>query len=648
MESILAATAGVAKLFMQEHELGKILPGYYADCILVNGDPLQDISVLQDHSKLDVIMINGRIHKSSSADFVSRGIQNETQIKPHFNFVAFEDENGRRRVGHMDFERNTIETLAMASGTPLSNLHEVIALSNDVAKTGLSVPVDSVKVLAPINDRDILCVGNNYAAHVQELTGGVYDNGRSGKDTFPTIFTKRSTSVIATNEPIYAHPEYTSTLDYEGEIGVIIGKTGFGIREEDANEHIWGYTIINDISAREKQRDHGQFLMGKSADTFCPLGPVAVPATALPDTLRVQTFVNGERRQDGTTDLMVTSITKLISTISQGLTLQAGDVIATGTPAGVGAGMQPPQFLKPGDLVEVEVTGLGKLSNRVTDVKPQLRLRSSLLIHNLDRTWNGASLTQAGEKLMNVRDAGSGLDTVILIHGLGASLEYYEPIMSSLSRYRVISYDLEGHGLSPTRPSLTTLESYVEDLRDLLNVKDVRRATIIGWSLGGLIAMLFAEQNISLVEKLVLLGPGPNPFPSAAAKMFLERAAAAREHGMEASGIAKAVAKAATSPQIDEVKLSAVRQSLLATHPEGYAKGCVALAESVNTTIRLDELKMPILVVAGKDDKISSTSLAESYVQRLPNAQLEVLDEVGHWHVIENFEGVKGALKKFL
>ncbi|KAK5040139.1 hypothetical protein LTS07_000636 [Exophiala sideris] len=662
MESIIAATAGIAKLFMQENELGKIQPGFYADCILVDGDPLKDIAVLQDHDKLNVIMINGRLHKSSASDFaqLETAIPTPIQPKAHYNFVTFEDSLGRPRVGHLDFETSTIYSLTMSSGSPLSSLQQVIELDNDVVRTEESFSLATTKLLAPIDDRDILCVGSNYSDHAKEFRESGYDRtGLQQKANFPTIFTKRQNSVIGSNEDIYAHPGFTESLDYEGEVGVIIGKSCSAVSEADAMDHVWGYTIINDVTAREKQRDHGQFLMGKSADTFCPMGPVAVPASALPSTLRVQTYVNGEKRQDGSTDMLITSIPKLIEIISAGMTLEPGDVIATGTPAGVGVGMKPePKFLKAGDLVEISITGLGTLSNRVSDKKPETPLTrpvSSLPQYNLERSWGGAGLTRVGDKLVNVRELGSGSQTVVFIHGLGSSLEYYMPLLQTMKledKYRVILYDFEGHGLTPTTAAATTtIESLVEDLENLFVAKDIGRAVVVGWSIGGLVAMLFAQHNPSAVEKLVLLGPGPNPFPEPAVEVFSKRAAAVRAQGMDASGVAGAVVAAATSAKTQSerpVAVSAVRQSLLATHPEGYAKGCLALAKSRNTTVNVEQLKMPVLVVAGTDDKISPMSLCEGYVKRLPDARLKVVEGVGHWHVLEDVHGVAKAMEEFL
>ena len=168
MESIIAASAGVAKLFMQEDELGKVKEGYLADVILVDGDPLKDIAVLQEHGKLNVIMINGGIHKALHREFAKTSTSPEVlapTIAPMTNFVAYEDGQGRSRVGHLNLDESRITPLAMASGEPFSNLYQVIELENDAVLVGEAIAPDAVKLLPPISGRDILCVGKNYAAH---------------------------------------------------------------------------------------------------------------------------------------------------------------------------------------------------------------------------------------------------------------------------------------------------------------------------------------------------------------------------------------------------------------------------------------------------------------------------------------------------
>lgn len=182
MEAIIAATAGVAKLFMQEHELGKVQPGYYADMILVDGNPLEDITIFQDHSKLDVIMINGRVHKASPKDFVLSkdgpcSLEPDTKPKSQYsNYITYLDNQGRSRVGHLDLTSKMVTPLVMLSGAPITSLYQIIELDNAVAAYGDSFPLSSVKVQAPIDDRDILAVGKNYVDHAVEFNRSGYDS----------------------------------------------------------------------------------------------------------------------------------------------------------------------------------------------------------------------------------------------------------------------------------------------------------------------------------------------------------------------------------------------------------------------------------------------------------------------------------------
>ena len=278
------------------------------------------------------------------------------------------DSSGEHRVGHLDLDTEQIQPLSFVSGTRLSNLYEVIEAgeNNITASQENSISLSDVKLLPPISERDILAVGKNYVEHAKEFNSSGFDaSDKNDQPTLPVIFTKRSTSIVAHGEPVLLHPGFTETPDYEGEIGVIIGKAGHKIPESEAMDYVWGYTIINDFTARERQRDHKQFFIGKSPDTYCPIGPVAVPKEHLPANLQVQTFVNGEKRQDATIDQLIFSVPHLIACLSQAQTLQPGDTIATGTPYGVGFGFRPMKFLKAGDEVKVCVTGLGTLTNRI-------------------------------------------------------------------------------------------------------------------------------------------------------------------------------------------------------------------------------------------------------------------------------------------
>ncbi|PHB22684.1 hypothetical protein COE80_19865 [Bacillus pseudomycoides] len=224
-------------------------------------------------------------------------------------------------------------------------------------------PLQDVKILAPIPRprKNILCVGKNYRDHAIEM---------GGEESIPKdimIFTKAPTTVIGNGEKIHSHPHATSELDYEGELAIVIGKRGKQIAKDKALEYVFGYTIVNDITARDIQRKHKQFFLGKSFDTFCPMGPYLVHKTAIktPNQLDIETRVNGEVRQTSNTANMIFSIEDIISIVSKGMTLEPGDIIATGTPAGVGKGFIPPEFLSAGDEVTITVQHVGTLQNLV-------------------------------------------------------------------------------------------------------------------------------------------------------------------------------------------------------------------------------------------------------------------------------------------
>jgi 2-keto-4-pentenoate hydratase/2-oxohepta-3-ene-1,7-dioic acid hydratase in catechol pathway len=233
-----------------------------------------------------------------------------------------------------------------------------------------TLDLSDIKLHAPIPRplRNIMCVGKNYHDHAQEFYGSGFDSsGKKAVADFPVIFTKATTSVIATDENIILANDYTNTTDYEGELGLILSKGGKNIKPEDAYDYIFGYTIINDVSARNIQKQHEQWFIGKSPDTYCPMGPAIVTSDEIGDVtkLKLKTTVNGEVRQDSIVERLIFDIPTLLSTISKTMTLEVCDVIATGTPAGVGIGFEPPVYLKSGDQVEVSIDKLGVLRNTV-------------------------------------------------------------------------------------------------------------------------------------------------------------------------------------------------------------------------------------------------------------------------------------------
>ncbi|KYZ78123.1 5-carboxymethyl-2-hydroxymuconate isomerase [Anaerosporomusa subterranea] len=293
---------------------------------------------------------------------------------------------GQQRVGILTADKQSVIPLIMAeqryfgtTGVGLTMLDVIqqgepalqrIRTIIEKAKTDTdcpSIPLSSVKISAPIErpPKNIFCIGKNYTEHALEFDKTKDANIAVPKH--PVVFTKAATAIIGHQDVIHSHSDVTSELDYEVELAVIIGKQGYKISAEDAMDYIFGYTIINDITARDLQKKHLQWFLGKSLDTFAPMGPYLVHKSALPhpDCLSIRSKVNGEIRQDANTKDLVFSIPTLIATISAGITLEPGDIIATGTPAGVGAGFNPPKFLQPGDELELEIEGIGILKNRV-------------------------------------------------------------------------------------------------------------------------------------------------------------------------------------------------------------------------------------------------------------------------------------------
>lgn len=236
------------------------------------------------------------------------------------------------------------------------------------ALSGAAVSLDEVQLLAPVvyPRQDIICLGINYAAHAIEA-GHFSHTDFGGERPYTIYFSKRVNRATASGEAIPSYKGLVDSLDYEAELGVILGKDAKCVSEEDALDYVFGYTIINDVSARNLQTRHKQWYLGKSLDGFTPMGPCIVTADEIEDVqnLDISCHVNGELRQSSNTKLMIHTVASAIAELSQGITLQAGTIIATGTPAGVGMGMKPPTFLKKGDEIVCEISGIGKLVNRV-------------------------------------------------------------------------------------------------------------------------------------------------------------------------------------------------------------------------------------------------------------------------------------------
>ena len=283
---------------------------------------------------------------------------------------------GRRHGGQVSADGRAVTPLDLHDRAEQVASRGALALIEHLADgrampgpSGARLPLTAVTLEAPLPRprRNVWCVGRNYRAHAQELKGTIF-NGDEPVDQWPIVFTKVPDCVIADRVPIrLPGPAISEHIDYEAELAVVIGRGGRNIAASRAMDHVWGYTIVNDVTARDVQKRHVQWDMGKSFDTFCPMGPWLVDVTELDgrDT-RVRCWVNDELRQDARTCDLIFGIPTLIETISRGITLFPGDLIATGTPAGVGMGMQPPTWLKDGDSVRIEIDGIGTLSNPVS------------------------------------------------------------------------------------------------------------------------------------------------------------------------------------------------------------------------------------------------------------------------------------------
>ena len=277
---------------------------------------------------------------------------------------------GERRVGVVEDGYVADLSTSGLPGTTVDLIREWDRAKVDHALTQApQVPIDKVRLMAPLVPRkNIMAVGRNYRDHAKEFSDSGFDaSEKQMVPDHPVIFTKAPTSVIGPGEAIVLANDPTGTTDYEGEMAVVIGKTAKRVEPDDALEHVFGWTIVNDVTARDLQKRHVQWFVGKSPDTFCPMGPWITTIDELPDigSSWLRTTVNGELRQETLISALIFDVETLIATLSEVMTLEPGDVIATGTGLGVGIGFDPPRYLAPGDVVEVSVDGIGSLSNPV-------------------------------------------------------------------------------------------------------------------------------------------------------------------------------------------------------------------------------------------------------------------------------------------
>jgi 2-keto-4-pentenoate hydratase/2-oxohepta-3-ene-1,7-dioic acid hydratase in catechol pathway len=274
---------------------------------------------------------------------------------------------GHARVGRLDADARRLQLFDIDGSRGALPLIEAAAAGGALPGVAETIDLDPQALIAPLPRprRNLFCIGRNYREHAMELSASVFKDNAKAVDSWPIVFSKVPECVVGPNDVVRLPLSVSTQIDYEAELALVIGRGGRNIERAKALDHVFGYTIVDDVTARDVQMRHGQWHLGKSFDTFCPMGPWIVSADELDGTdTRVRCWVNGELRQDARTTDLIFDIPTLIETCSRGITLYAGDVIATGTPAGVGMGLQPPRWLAPGDEVRIEVDGIGVLSHR--------------------------------------------------------------------------------------------------------------------------------------------------------------------------------------------------------------------------------------------------------------------------------------------
>lgn len=288
-----------------------------------------------------------------------------TSILEHIEHIGFLADGDKKVV---PFENIGVKAKTVNDLIDNYSLEELVNIVKSCGKNIEAIDLEKVKLCAPIPrpKQDVICLGINYLAHAEESARykkEVFERER----VYPIYFSKRVNLAVADGDSVDSHRDMFENLDYEAELAVIIGKTSKNLTKENAKSHIFGYTILNDISAREIQTRHKQWYFGKSLDKFTPMGPCILTADEVqyPPALNIKSYVNGKLRQNSNTNLLINDIDYILCELTQGITLLPGTIISTGTPAGVGMGFEPPKFLKPGDEVCCEIEGIGKLVNPI-------------------------------------------------------------------------------------------------------------------------------------------------------------------------------------------------------------------------------------------------------------------------------------------
>jgi len=516
-----------------------------------------------------------------------------------------------RRVGLVDEKRGMVAAFDL----PLAKAKEgVLALVEREAKPDpLSpTPLEEVVLEAPApRPRQHLLRRQELSRAREEFSASGFDSSAASgaAPEHPIIFSKVPECVVPGKAVVRIDPSVSQAIDYEAELAVIIGSGGRGIKPAHAMNHVWGSIIVNDVTARDLQGRHSQWLIGKSQDTFCPMGPCAVSRDEinLSDT-EIRCWINGELRQNANTRDLVFDVPTIIATISAGITLRPGDIIATGTPAGVGIGFKPPKYLAHGDVARIEISGYRRVGERVPG----------------DGKMSGATLGRIA----------------LEIDGDGPPIVFNPWPRGHVELVPAAPRSAERLSLHPPRPARRgPLSPSLR--RDLNRRARLRRARHPGPCRGRSRAShrtldgdagRIAGRGVCAPEtvlSLTLFGPIGEP-NEAMRERLRDRARLVRREGMLAGtdAIAAAALSAATK-SANPVVAAYVRESHLRQDTEGFAQSCEALAAAQAPDLR--GVRCPVLLVTGEDDAVAPPLAAQGLADKIRGAKLKVLARCGHW-----------------
>ena len=544
---------------------------------------------------------------------------------------------GRHHVGTISADGREATPLAVADPSRGAlPLIEALARGEPMPQpSGARLAVEAITLRAPLPRplRSLFCVGRNYGAHAAELADSVFRTSLPTEHTWPIVFTKLADCVVGPHDAVRMPGAAASTqIDYESELAVVIGRGGRDISRSRAMDHVFGYTVVNDVTARDVQVRHQQWDLGKSFDTFCPMGPWITTASELDGrATRVRGW--GQRRaapggrHEGP-DLRHPDADRDLLARHHALPRRRDrHRHAVGRRHGLQA---------------AEVVGRGRRradrDRRHRRHREPVRIGScAMALHVFDRVV--------------VEEEGEG-DAVVCVHGLGGSSNTFTPLMPALARHRVIRVDLPGSARSSRVEGPLTVERFVETLLSVCNRLGVTRAHWIGHSLGTIVCQHLAVAAPKLVRSVTLFGPLIAP-PEPARVAIRARAAKARSEGVAgmheiALGLVNAALSADTR-QRSPLAVAFVRESLMRQDSDGYARTCDALAEAIAAAV--ERIEAPVLLVTGDEDGVAPPQSVRAFAEKLHAAKstrVVVLPRCGHWTPIERPEECGRELREFL